>query len=303
MILRAKLAQLPVTRIARVVAIVAIAMAAGHLAQALAQRKPAPVVVAALPTHIVQLSSGGASDGIAVPVNPEPHLLALEAPSLLPACVVDLALRALPSAMIAVDLTAPCHAGERIVIHHAGLAVTAKVAPDGKVNAKLPAMTSDGAVAVLFADGARVDQAVAVPEAASLRRFGVQWQDAGAFVLHAFENGADFDQPGDITARNPGGVGLVSGGFLTVLGDSDVENALLAEVYTFPAVAVQEPRIVVEAAVLAQTCGQDLLGEVLTSQSGRVTVTDLTVAMPDCTAVGDFLVLNNLASDMKIAAN
>ncbi len=58
----------------------------------------------------------------------------------------------------------------------------------------------------------------------------------------------------------------------------------------------------VEAAVTDLTCGRELLGETLTSVGGAVMVNDLTVAMPDCDATGDILVLKNLVPDMKIAS-
>ena len=37
--------------------------------------------------------------------------------------------------------------------------------------------------------------------------------------------------------------------------------------------------------------------------NSRLRTQDLTLAMPDCQATGDFLVLNNLLENLKIAAN
>jgi hypothetical protein len=306
MSLISRLPPMPIPRLARFMAVVAIAMAAGHLAQTLAHRKPDVAVVmgaTTLPTHIIQLSSDGTADALPLAADPEPHLLAVESPNPLPNCKAVLTLSARPMAMIDVAVFAPCHQGQRIVLHQAGLAVTGKIGADGRLQAQLPALTADGTISILFGDGAKIEQAVAVPDATALRRFGVQWQGGDAFVLHAMENGADFGQPGDIWRDNRGNATLASGGFLTLLGDKTVDNPLLAEVYTFPTDDMKSRQIVLEAAVLPDTCGHDLLGEVLTSQSGRVQARDLTLAMPDCTGVGDFLVLKNLASDMKIAAN
>ena len=291
------LQNLPMTRLARFVAVLAVAVAAGHLAQTLAAQKGGvtPLAIAdVVPTHIVQMSSGGQQDAALPRPDPKPHRLAQERAA--PACPVNLALVALPQAMLWVSLTAPCHYGERIVLHQAGLVITGRVGANYTLT--LPAFTADGTVAVLFADGTRVEQALPMPEVTSLRRFGVQWQGADAFVLHGMENGADFGQPGDVSAKNPAGAG-----FMTVVGDATVENPLLAQVYTYPVDTGVTPAIVLVAAVMPGTCGHDLLGEVLTSQGGQVQRTDLTLAMPDCAGVGDFLVLKNLASDMKIAAN
>ncbi|MDZ7908403.1 MAG: hypothetical protein U5N10_09395 [Gemmobacter sp.] len=43
-------------------------------------------------------------------------------------------------------------------------------------------------------------------------------------------------------------------------------------------------------------------GETLDSRAGTVIKGDVTLSMPDCSAVGDFLVLNNLSTGMTTAA-
>jgi hypothetical protein len=95
-----------------------------------------------------------------------------------------------------------------------------------------------------------------------------------------------------------------TGGFLSLLGDAATDNPLLAEVYTFPADPAAKPEVVVEAAVTDKTCARELLAETLSSSSssGSVFVTDLTLAMPDCDAVGDYLVLKNLFLDLNMAS-
>lgn len=297
MSLRITLQNLPARRLIRLAAVLAVAVAAGHLAQTLAAHKGGGMAFAqadVVPTHIVQLSSEEQQNA-AIVVVPKP---ALQTTSVAPVCPVTLTLGVLPRAMLSLALTAPCHDGQRVVLHQAGLAITGRIAADGTLALRLPVFTADGAVAVQFADGSRVEQALPVPEAARYRRFGVQWQGADGFRLHGLESGADFGQPGDVWAKSS-----VGAGSLTVLGDATVENPLLAQVYTYPAEPGIKPEIVLEAAVLAETCGHDLLGDVLTSEGGQVQSTDLTVAMPDCSGVGDFLVLKNLASDVKIAAN
>lgn len=304
-----QLSPLPIRRLARVLAVVAIAMAAGHLVQTLAQRKPVTEAKAAavVPKDIVQLSAGSIVEP-AVPIAkpilasstdvvPEPAPEPLVAVA---SCPLDLALDAQPAAMIGVVVLAPCHAQERVVLRHAGLAVTAKLGADGTLMTTLPALVPDAKVEVMFADGNTVEGALNLPEAASLRRFGVQWQGAEAFVVHGFQDGADYGQPGDISPTNPG---RPEDGSLAVLGDSTVEVPLLAQIYTFPAATGAGADVVIEAVVTQATCGHDLIAETIASGAGRVEITDLTLAMPDCSGVGDFLVLKNLASDMKIAAN
>ncbi len=294
-----KTSSLPLRRIARVLAVLAIALAAGHLVQALAARKPANPVQAALktPVRIVQLSAEANDAGlVAPPLVPQPI-----ATPVAPICTTALDLRQRPGAMIDVALSAPCHQAERVVLRHAGLAVTAKTGADGTLASAIPALSTDGAVEILFADGSKATSTIAVPEALLLRRFGVQWQGSKAFDLHGFQNGADYGQPGDISPGNPGMSTVSTGGFLSLLGDASVDNPMMAQIYTYPMDPTATTDVVVEAVVTPATCGHDLLGETLMSARGVATATDLTLAMPDCGGIGDFLVLKNLATDMKIA--
>jgi hypothetical protein len=205
--------------------------------------------------------------------------------------------------MIGLTLTAGCHGDERVVLRHAGLAVTARTDAAGRLTTTLPALAADGAVEVLFLDGSKADAVLAMPEIVLMRRFAVQWQGAPAFVVHGFQNGADYGQAGDISPVNPGQALAATGGFLSLLGDASVDNPLMAQVYTYPMDPTTTAEVVVEAAVNNANCGHDLLAETLLSERGRANRADLTLAMPDCTAVGDFLVLKNLATDMKIAGN
>jgi hypothetical protein len=327
MMLKMNLPSPALRRIARVVAVLAIAIAAGHLVQTLAARKPARHVEneTKTPVKIVQLSAGANEAGLVAPL-PAPPVSQLVAPLPVaspveplplttpvaplpvvtppaPACITALDLQQQPGAMIGVALTATCHPNERVVLRHAGMAITARTGADGTLTTALPALASAGKVDVLFTDGSKAETALAMPETVLLRRFGVQWQGPVAFVVHGFQNGADYGEAGDISPLNPGKPAAAAGGFLSLLGDSSVENPLMAQIYTYPMDTTVSSDVVVEAAVTGSTCGHDLLGETLTSARGQSKATELTLAMPDCTAVGDFLVLKNLATDLKIAGN
>jgi hypothetical protein len=310
----------------RVVAVLAVAAAAGQLVQGGASGEPAELAtqlpvptditpVAAgpqdpVPPATMQLSPGPALPRAALelpaPAAPAPVVLPeAPAPVVVETCPVQLDLLEQPNAMIGLSLVAPCQADQRVVLRHAGLAVTGRTSASGAIFASIPAMDAAGEVSLLFADGTTARAALPVPGLAALRRFAVQWQADDAFQLHAFENGADYGQPGHVwaeAAQRPLPGEAQSGGFLTVLGATDVDLPLLAEVYTFPAAAGLSATVVVEAAVSDRTCGRELLGETLLSTGGAVTVTDLTLAMPDCSAKGDILVLKNLVPDLTIAA-
>lgn len=214
------------------------------------------------------------------------------------ACSVQFDLVPQPGAMIGLSLLAPCHSNERVVLMHSGLAVTAKTSESGALFGALPALTSEVEVEVRFSSGDRAITGIDMPEAEGVRRFAVQWQDADAFQLHAFEGGADYDQPGHYSAENSGTPG--QGAFVTLLGDRSTDLPLMAEVYTFT--HEKDAEIVIEAEVSEATCGREILGETIMAEAGQVNVADLSVAMPACDALGDILVLKNLVQDMKLAA-
>jgi hypothetical protein len=56
--------------------------------------------------------------------------------------------------------------------------------------------------------------------------------------------------------------------------------------------------------VTEANCGQDTLARTLElEEDGRVSVIELTFTLPGCDAVGDYLVLQNLLHDLRVASN
>ena len=228
-----------------------------------------------------------------------------------PGCNRVLGLTAAPGAMLDVALSAACHASERVVLRHAGLAVTGKTDAAGVLLVSLPALDDAGAVTVEFADGTEVRAAAAVPDLRGLRRFGVQWAAGDAFALHGLEDGAELLAAGDVSAEAPGaapgalpdGAALPEGGRMASVGDASVGAPLLAQVYTYPADGGVRTDMAILAAVGPDTCGRDMMGQTLASEAGAVSVTDLTLSMPPCDGQSGYLVLNNLFTDMKIVAS
>lgn len=279
-----------------------VAIAAGQYVQhGAADQAGAQLDRAPQPTAITLLSAGPAAagtfdDAAPMPALPQPARLRLTPPEaqavpMLPsdpetpapqstdACPITLDLAALPGAMLDLALTAPCHRDGRIVLRHAGLTVTARTDPDGRFRGPLPAMDRRGAVSVLLADGASVEAALPLADMAGLRRVAVQWLADDAFQIHA-----------DTAATETR---------LLRLGDASVPLPMQAEVFSF---ASGDSGVALEAAITEATCARELLGEVVESRDGRSEVTDLTVAMPGCDAVGGYLLLKNLPSDVSIAA-
>jgi hypothetical protein len=316
-------------KVAMAIATLAVAFAAGQYVQGgFGWQQQASLPPEPRPTAVVPLAAGNdraivlpdapatpalpdramlppvAPDSPAAPTLPDEPALAQLTPPEAAECSASLDLAVQPDAMLGLTLLAPCHPSERVVLRHGGLAVTGKTSLTGSLFLTLPALEPEGHVSVLFADGSRAEAETAVPAVANVRRFGVQWMADDSFQLHAFENGADYGMPGHVSAADPHRptAGVPSrGGFLSLLGDASVDLPMLAEVYTFPT-GTPNVRLVIESAVTEATCDRELLGETLASAAGTVAVTELTVAMPGCDAVGDYLVLKNLLPDPNIAA-
>jgi hypothetical protein len=126
--------------------------------------------------------------------------------------------------------------------------------------------------------------------------------------MHAREFGANYGDVGHVwkdTPRDPNAVdtGL---GFLTRLGNRDVAEDWVAEVYSFPKGMTQQSGTVdlsIEAEITALNCGQEIEAQSLEVVLGDVKSRDLSLAVPNCDAKGTFLVLNNLVEDLKVASN
>jgi hypothetical protein len=279
------------------------AVPASAMPQKTGMNRTLPVVLAS--ARIAQVSAGAhstaASPVIAVVATATDVPQAAPAAAAAPACTATLDLTAEPGAMLALRLLAPCHPEERVVLRHAGLAITGRTDAAGSLSLSLPALASDGAVSASFADGTAARAAQPVPDLAALRRIGVVWQGGDRFALRGTAAG------GDVTADRPGpqpdAATAPAGGWLTALGDASVPAPLLAQVYTFPSDPAVIADVAIEAPVGPDTCGREMLGQTVASAEGVASVTDLSLAMPDCDGRTGFLVLNNLFPDMKIAAS
>lgn len=239
----------------------------------------------------------------AIATDAAPSMPAIAADSAAAAdCDITLDLLEDDNAMIGMTLMAPCLPDADVLISHAGLVFSAKTMASGSLFLTLPALTEEAKVAVKFSSGEMAESSISIPEIKSMRRFAVQWPDSDGFSLHAYEGKAGFDDPGHIWAKNlatPRPAEVQETGYLTLLGDPSTELPMLAQVYTYPSQTKSE--IVVEAAVTQNNCGFDLMGDAISSVAGKVEKTEITVAMPDCAAIGDYVQLPDLATDLKLA--
>ena len=220
-------------------------------------------------------------------------------------CEVALAAEPRPNAVVRLTLAAPCLPDERLTLHHNGLTFTAVTDDAGALALDVPALSSSAVFIAAFPNGEGAVAQTTVPGAETRDRVVVQWRGAAGLQLHALEGEAGYGGDGHVWAGAPGDVAASSAeGFLLRLGDAEAPEPLMAEIYTFPA---DMPRagvsVTVEAEVTEANCARELSAETM-----RLTGADpaerhaVTFFMPDCAAVGDFLVLKNLYEDLKVAS-
>lgn len=223
-------------------------------------------------------------------------------------CDASLTAEPVAAAMVDLTLSAPCLSGERVTIHHGGLKFTEVLGPDGSLKLTVPALAEQAMFVVAFTNG---DGAVARAEVSSLPfydRVAVQWKGEAGLQIHALEYGAGYGEEGHVWQGAPRDLTSVAsgeGGFVTRLGRADVAEALMVEFYTFPTATAREGGTVIlslEAEVSAANCGRDVAATTVALRGeDEARVQDLTLAVPDCDATGEFLVLKNLFEDLTIA--
>ncbi|MBO9476064.1 translocase [Shimia sp. R11_0] len=223
-------------------------------------------------------------------------------------CTVSLQTETTAGALVALTALAPCHGGELALIEHAGLRFHVETPQDGSLQLMVPALSETANFSVSYPNG---DGAFASAEVESLPfydRVVLQWQGARGPELHAREFGADYGELGHVWREAPRDLSALAGGaggFLMRFEAVGMLSAAQAEVYTFPtglANARGDIAISIETEVTQGNCGQDMALSSMTLHQGNLHAPrELRMQMPDCDAVGEFLLLKNLVEDLTIA--
>lgn len=246
--------------------------------------------------HWAQKQVQASAQGSALPADPT-------APQL--GC--DVVAAAVPTdlAMIALKVAAPCFPNERLMVHHSGMMFTQVTDHAGNMSVTIPALSSRAVFIVAFGDGKGTVAIANVPDVHKYDRVAVQWTGDLGFQVHAREFGASYGESGHIWSGVAANTQPESGS-ITRLGTSGTLLPQMAEVYTFPSGSTSISGTValsVEAEVTPANCGRDIAAQSLELRDGSsLRIRDLVLAMPNCDAIGDFLVLNNLVDDLTIVS-
>ena len=227
------------------------------------------------------------------------------------ACDMSAAATPTLSARANLSLHAPCHGDQRVTVHHGGMFFTEKTSADGSLQLTVPGLAEEAVFIFAFGDGNGAIAQTELSDIANFNRVVLQWHGQAGFELHAREFGAAYGSEGHVwhgadieTTR--ANLKNGTGGALDSLGQSAVEEPHFVEIYSFPATMSGrngQIDLSVEAEITTANCGQEIEAKAMEREGdGTVLSKTLTLAVPGCEAVGDFLVLNNVLDDMKVAA-
>lgn len=213
----------------------------------------------------------------------------------------DLVFEATPlgATMVRLEVSAPCHPSTIAEVSHGSLRFTTATGPDGALTVDLPATTTTSTFRLRFADGVIAMAEAQVPEAADYLQTAVMWQGPLPLGLVALEPGGariDAEAP-----RSPQRSVHLGRGFLTQLGALYDQDSWRLAIYSTPRRNHGRIRFALEAAVTAESCGQDLRSGLAQSHRWDETPEWVTLVMPDCEKIGDVLVLKNLLRPLTLA--
>lgn len=206
-------------------------------------------------------------------------------------CTPQLVAAASVDALIELQLTAPCHRNERVVVSHGDLAFSGFTSSEGRFNSYLPALAADAKIDVFLSDDQFLQASVAVESVERHLRVALQWSGDSSFSLHAYHDGAAFGSEGHLNASRPFDPNQDEA-FLIALGAAHGLEPMRAEIYSIPAELASIARLEVEMRYSAAQCGRDLSAYVLQTGPGADDdIKELVFAVPECPAQEGSLVM------------
>lgn len=203
----------------------------------------------------------------------------------------EMLLSTAPGAMVDMDLSAPCHPEKQILLHYGGISFNVMTDSTGRYMGVLPALSATTKVDAVLPGDEQISATIAVPGAETLNRIAISWRSAPGLGLNVFEYGADFGEVGHIHAAAPREPQTDLGGYMTSLGDPGLTQPMLAQIYTAP-IGLTDVSFTLEVPVTEADCGQDITANSVRALGGATPEqVALSIAMPECDAVGDAIVM------------
>lgn len=207
-------------------------------------------------------------------------------------------------AMITLIVADPCRPNSRMLVQHAGLRFTFKTDGVGYARVEVPALTHPAEIQVEPSSGLSQSVTAEAPELTQYERVAVYMSGNGGTELHIDEVWVNAPRT-RVTPRNAGTAERAlngTGGYLRRFGSIEVNQPVLAQVYTVPrdALDAASVRFRVVLRVTEENCGIDALGGTVQSGRGDISQLGLEVPIPDCQAAGDMMTFRHLFRDLTL---
>lgn len=224
-------------------------------------------------------------------------------------CDTRLSSKRQPAAMVELTIVSPCFADTGIVVHHEDLLFSAVTDDEGEAVVMVPALVTDAEFSVSVGNVLQATTDIFVPELRQYDRAVLQWASADNMRLHALEGGAQIGDPGHVwSASIHSAQDTREGrhGFVVYLGETDVEIAYQAEVYTFPAGQMNRDAAVdlrVGVSVDEDNCGREVDASTIQTNAGQMLVrSEIVALMPECDQVGEVVFFSDMFADLTLAS-
>jgi hypothetical protein len=220
-------------------------------------------------------------------------------------CSINLTAKPLRGARIKLELVAPCHKNKVATITHVSLRFNEIVDDSGMITIIIPVLSDPANIEVSFADGISKSISTPVKDLSSAQRTVIAWSGNIDLQLHVDENAFDVSQSKEITtlsARSYKESYLQGGGYLTTLGNADVENGKFIQIYSTDnpnemfvdfTVVINSPNNWCGAKFLIKTVRYTVdLGPQFASKN---------VSVRNCSAKNESIVLKNMLRNLIVA--
>ncbi|MEM9582271.1 MAG: hypothetical protein AAGA08_04080 [Pseudomonadota bacterium] len=200
-------------------------------------------------------------------------------------CETTLKSHALPNAMIAVSIFAPCKPYQTVSISYAGLEFDLSLSMTGATDTVLPALTRVTELTVRIGPDTKRSTRVDVSDIDGFMRVALEWPSEGPPLLSGT---APRHMPVD----------------RFILGDPSGRTIQIVSHPLDPETQPGVIRLQMNQTVTAQNCAEAQTGRFVQMMAGFTQqVYDLTLAAPGCDKIGHSLELKNILQDLKLASN
>lgn len=225
-------------------------------------------------------------------------------------CDTSVSAKRRPGAMVALTVSAPCFEDAEFAVQHEGMIFSATTDDDGAAEVLVPALMPNAMFEIAFDNIVQANTGIFVPELRQYDRVVLQWVGSENIRIHALEDGAQIGDPGHVwsaSVHTPEDLQNGVHGFVVYLGSDETEMAYQAEVYTYHAGKMDRGGQVdlrVGVTVTDDNCAREVDATTMQTRGGQPPISArVAIPMPDCSQVGEVVLLRDKFADLALATN